>query len=136
VRDLDRWLGDGGMPLVATLGASFTGYGEGWAEAQWEPTGVCCNPAGTVQAGVQSVLLDGAMNFALLTALEKGERGVTLEMKVATMRPARSGDRLTVRGEVMRLGKRVAFLQAFLRSGPEVISHATGTFAVLRPDPD
>jgi uncharacterized protein (TIGR00369 family) len=133
---MDRWLGDGGMPLIAALGASFTGYGEGWAEARWEPTDACCNPHGTVQAGVQSVLLDAAMNFALLTALGKGERGATLEMKVATMRPARSGDGLIVRGEVMRLGGRVAYLQAFLRSGDEVVSHATGTFAVLRPEPE
>ena len=132
---MGRWLGDGGMPLIAALGASFTTYGEGWSEARWEPTENCFNPAGTLQAGVQSVLLDAAMYFALLTVLGKDERSVTLEMKVATMRPARGGDRLTVRGEVMRLGKRVAFLQAFLRSGAEVLSHATGTFAVLRPDP-
>jgi uncharacterized protein (TIGR00369 family) len=133
---MDRWLGDGGMPLIADLGASFTSYGEGWAEAEWEPTVRCCNPAGTVQAGVQSVLLDAAMNFALLAALETGERAATLEMKVSTMRPARGGDRLTVRGEVMRLGKRVAYLQAFARSGGGVVvSHATATFALLRPDP-
>ena len=138
-RNLDRWLGDGGMPLIAELGASFTGYGSGWAEAEWEPTAVCCNPGGTVQAGVQSVLLDAAMNFALLAALSPGERGATLEMKVSTMRPARGGDRLTVRGEVLRLGRRVAYLQAFARTGGEdgeVVSHATATFAVLRPQPD
>ena len=132
---MDRWLGDGGMPLIAALGASFTAYGEGWSEATWEPTDDCCNPAGTLQAGVQSVLLDAAMYFALLTTLGKGERSVTLEMKITTMRPARRGDALAIRGEVMRVAKRVAFLQAFLRSGPEAISHATGTFAVLRPDP-
>ena len=131
---MERWLGDGGMPLIAALGGSFTAYGEGWSEARWEPTDDCCNPAGTLQAGVQSVLLDAAMYFALLTTLGKGERSVTLEMKVAAMRPARSGDHLNLRGEVMRVGKRVAFLQAFLRSGPDVVSHATGTFAVLRPE--
>jgi hypothetical protein len=38
VRNLDRSLGDGGMPLLAQLGVSFERYGEGWAEAAWQPT--------------------------------------------------------------------------------------------------
>jgi uncharacterized protein (TIGR00369 family) len=135
MRDMDRWLGDGGMPLLADLGASFTAYGQGWAMAEWQPTPTACNPAGTVQAGVQAVLLDAVMNFALLASLEPGERGATLELKVSTMRPARAGDRLTARGEVVRIGRWVAFLQAFLRDGEEALSHATGTFAVIRPNP-
>jgi uncharacterized protein (TIGR00369 family) len=134
VRDLDRWLGDGGMPLIAQLGAAITAYGEGWATAQWRPSPPCCNPAGTVQAGVQSVLLDAVMNFALLASLGPGERCATLEMKISTMRPARAGDDLALRGEVLRLGRRVAYLQAFLRRGEETVTHATATFAVLRPD--
>ena len=128
---MDKWLGDGGMRLIADLGGSFTSYGQGWAEAAWEPTAAGCNPAGTVQAGVYSVLLDAAMNFALSAALGPGEHGTTLELKVATMRPARVGDRLVVRGEVLRLGRRVAFLQAFARNDGEDIAHATGTFLVV-----
>jgi len=131
---MDRWLGDGGMPLIGQLGAALTAYGEGWATAEWHPTPICCNPGGTVQAGVQSVLLDAVMNFALLATLEPGERCATLEMKVSTMRPARAGDELTLRGEVLRPGRRVAYLQAFLRHGGENVTHATGTFAVFRPE--
>lgn len=95
---MDRWLGDGGMTLIAELGAAFTAYGAGWSEAQWAPTPACCNPGGTVQAGVHSVLLDAVMNFALVASLKPGEHVATLEMKVSTMRPTRAGDRLTVRG--------------------------------------
>ena len=131
---MDKWLGDGGMPLIGDLGAAFTGYGDGWAEAAWEPTATACNPGGTVQAGVHAVVLDAAMNFALSAALTSGERGTTLELKVSTMRAARAGDRLTVRGEVVRLGRRVAFLQAFVRDDDgEAVAHATGTFLVVRP---
>ncbi len=134
VRDLDRWLGDGGMPLLGQLGAALTAYGEGWATAEWRPTPISCNPGGTVQAGVQSVVLDAVMNFALLAALEPGERCATLEMKVSTMLAARAGEDLTVRGEVLRTGRRVAFVQSFLRHGEQTLTHATGTFAVFRPD--
>lgn len=128
---MDKWLGDGGMALIADLGGSFTGYGDGWAEAEWEPTPAGCNPGGTVQAGVYSVLLDAAMNFALSATLDAGRYGTTLELKVSTMRPARAGDRLSVRGEVVRVGRRVAFLQAFARAGSADIAHATGTFLVF-----
>jgi hypothetical protein len=38
VRNLDRSLGDGGMPLREPLGVWFERYGEGWAEATWTPT--------------------------------------------------------------------------------------------------
>jgi uncharacterized protein (TIGR00369 family) len=131
-RNLDKWLGDGGMPLISHLGAALTGYGEGWAIADWTPTDACCNPAGAVQAGVQAVLLDAVMNFAALAALEAGDRAATLEMKVSTMRPARAGDRLSVRGEVVRLGRDVAFLQGFVDSDGERLSHATGSFILFR----
>ena len=133
---MERWLGDGGMPLLTRLGASFTAYGEGWAEAIWDPTPEATNPAGTVQAGVQAVLLDAAMNFSLLAALDRGDRVATLEMKVSNLRAAPGGERLAVRGEVVRMGRRVGFAQAWLRtSDGGDVAHATGTFIVNRREP-
>ncbi|MGH8976327.1 MAG: PaaI family thioesterase [Acidimicrobiia bacterium] len=133
---MERWLGDGGMPLITLLGATFTNYGEGWAEATWDPTPEACNPAGTVQAGVQAVLLDAAMNFALLAALDRGDRVATLELKVSNLRAAAGGDALAVRGEVIRVGRRVGFAQAWLRAGDGAeVAHATGTFIVNRREP-
>jgi uncharacterized protein (TIGR00369 family) len=133
---MDRWLGDGGMPIIAELGGSFERYGEGWAEAAWSPAALACNPAGIVQAGVHSVLLDAAMNFAMLATLDKGDRGATLEMKVSTMRPAQAGDALVVRGEVVRLAKTIAYTEGWVRDAAgETVSHATGTFVVRRAEP-
>lgn len=132
---MDKWLGDGGMPVIDRLGAAFTEYGDGWASATWSPTELCCNPAGIVQAGVHSVLLDAAMNFAMLATLDRGESGATLDMNVSTMRAARAGDELTVRGEVVRLARQVAYTEAWVRSADDtVVAHATGTFIVRRPD--
>lgn len=129
---MSKWLGDGGMPLLGQFGAAFDGYGQGWAEASWVPTELCCNPAGIVQAGVQAVLIDAAMNFAMLAALDRGDRGATLEMKTSTMRALRAGDELRVRGEVVRLARQVAHAEAWVRRGDELVSHATGTFIVNR----
>lgn len=130
---MDRWLGDGGMPVVGQFGAAIEGYGDGWATASWTPTAVCCNPQGIVQAGVHAVLLDAVMNFAMLAALDPGDRGATLEMKVSTMRPANAGEELSVRGEVVRLARQVAYTEGWARNADgDAVAHATGTFIVRR----
>ena len=89
-RNLDRSLGDGGMPLLAELGVSFDEYGEGWSTAAWVPTELACNPAGIVQGGVYGVIHDAAMNFAVNSALERGDRASTLDVQYQTRRAAKA----------------------------------------------
>jgi uncharacterized protein (TIGR00369 family) len=132
---MDRSLGDGGMRLLAELGLSFDAYGEGWATAQWTPTELACNPAGTVHGGVYGVVHDAAMNFATNAALESGDRAATLELKYSTMRAAQAGDTLSVRGEVVRLARQVAYLATTIRDAEgEPVSTGTGTFFVRRKE--
>ena len=99
IKDMDRWLGDGGMELIGTVGASFDGYGVdgedlGWVDgARSRRPRSACNPHGIVQAGVHGLLLDAAMNFAINAALPgRARTRATLEMKVETMRPAVLGE--------------------------------------------
>ena len=132
---MDRSLGDGGMQLLAELGVSFDDYGDGWATAAWTPTDVACNPAGAVHGGVYGVVHDAAMNFATNAALESGDRAATLELKYSTMRPAQAGDPLTVRGEVVRITRQVAYLETAIRdSDGELVSKGTGTFILRRKE--
>ena len=130
---MKRSLGDGGMPLLAQLGISFDDYGEGWASAAWTPTELACNPLGTVHGGVYGVIHDAAMNFATNSALEKGDRAATLDVTYQTMRAAEAGQALTVRGEVARLTKQIAYVEAAVTDADgQVISKATATFLVRR----
>jgi uncharacterized protein (TIGR00369 family) len=136
-KDLDRWLGDGGMPLVSALGCSFDGFGPddgGWSTAAWTPTDLACNPHGIVQAGVHSVILDAAMNFALNAGLGGKDRTrATLELKTEIMRPAPAGQVLAIRGEVTRQAKQVAFAEASARdSDGRLVSRSTGTWLLHR----
>jgi len=132
-RNLDEALGDGGMPLLAQLGLAFERYGEGWAEATWTPTALACNPLGTVHGGVYGVVHDAAMNFAASSALERGDRAATLDVAYQTIRPSGGGDTLAVRGEMVRLGGSVAYLESSIRNTDQaLVSRATATFFVRR----
>jgi uncharacterized protein (TIGR00369 family) len=139
IKDMDRWLGDGGMALIGTVGGSFTDYGVdgedlGWVSGTFVPEPAAGNPHGVVQAGVHGLLLDAAMNFAINSALAGRDRTrATLEMKVETMRPALVGNAYALRGDVVRLARQVAYAEASVtdESG-QLVSRSTGTFLLHR----
>ncbi len=140
---MDRWLGDGGMELIGTVGACFDEYGVdgedlGWVAGSFVPTRPACNPHGVVQAGVHGLLLDGAMNFAINAALAGRDRTrATLEMKVETMRPAMVGESYRLRGEVVRMARQVAYAEASVSDGEgRMVSRSTGTFLLHRQAED
>jgi uncharacterized protein (TIGR00369 family) len=136
---MDQWLGDGGMELIGTVGASFDDYGVdgedlGWVSGTFVPDRKACNPHGVVQAGVHGLLLDAAMNFAINAALADRDRTrATLEMKVETMRPALAGEPYRLRGEVVRMARQVAYAEATVTDGKDqMVSRSTGTFLLHR----
>ena len=138
-RDMSRWLGDGGMPIIAAVGGSFERYGVdgedlGWVEGAFAPETLACNPHGVVQAGVHALLLDACMNFAINAALPGRDRTRgTLELKTETMRPATRGNRYRLRGEVVRMARQVAYAEGTVRGGDgTLLSRATGTFLLHR----
>ena len=140
VKDMQRWLGDGGRPIVEAIGANIDSYGVdgdealGWAAGSWTPTKLACNPHGIVQAGVHAVILDAMMNFAINAGLDGRDRTrATLELKAETMRVAQEGDSLAIRGHVVRLAKQVAYAEGAVRDRQgRLISRSTGTFLLQR----
>jgi len=138
-RDMDRWLGDGGMPIIAAVGGSLDSYGVdgedlGWVEGSFDPTELACNPGGVVQAGVHSLLLDACINFAINAALPRGDRSrATLELKTETMRAVTRGTSYRLRGQVVRMARQVAYGEATVRGADgELFTRATGTFLLHR----
>ena len=140
---MDRWLGDGGMAIIGAVGGSFDAYGVdgedlGWVSGRFTPTELACNPHGMVQAGVHSVLLDAAMNFAINAALVGRNRTqATIEMTSELLRPAALASCYEVRGEVVRLTRQIAYAEAFISSEEgKLVSRASGTFLVHREASD
>jgi uncharacterized protein (TIGR00369 family) len=140
-KDMDRWLGDGGMPIIAAVGGSFDAYGVdgedlGWVAGTFTPTELACNPHGIVQAGVHSVLLDAAINFAINAAARGKDRTkATLELKIETMRAATLGHTYALRGDVVRMARQVAYGEGIVRNeAGELVSRATATFLMHRAE--
>ena len=139
-KDMDRWLGDGGMEIIGLVGADFCGYGVdgedlGWVTATWTPTELACNPHGTAQAGVHSLLLDAAMNFAINAALRGRDRTRgTLGDEDRDDASRRARCRFRVRGEVVRMARQVAFAEATVHDSPESPGEP-GNRHVLAPSP-
>ncbi len=138
-KNMDRWLGNGGMAIIGEIGGSFTSYGVdgedlGWVEGTFAPNDLACNPHGSVQAGVQAVLLDAAINFAINAALRGKDRTkATIEIKSELMRPALKGESYALRGQVVRLGRQVAYGEASLTNQDgQIVSRATGSFLIHR----
>ena len=138
-KDMDRWLGDGGMALLGQLGATFTSYGVdgeelGWVEGDFVPAALACNPHGVVQAGVHAVLLDAAMNFATNAALDATDRTqATIELTTELLRPATRESAYLLRGDVVRLTRQIAYAEASVFDDDEkLVSRATGTFLLQR----
>ncbi len=141
-KNMDRWLGDGGMAIVGVLGGSFEKYGVdgedlGWASGTFIPSELACNPHGSVQAGVHGVLLDAAMNFAINAALRGRDRTkATIEMTSELLRPALRDGHYLVRGDVVRLTRQIAYSEASITNEQgQLVSRATGTFLVHRDQP-
>jgi uncharacterized protein (TIGR00369 family) len=71
------------------------------------------NPAGILQGGFISAMLDSAMGASAVTGL--GDRRAYVantEMKVSFLRSARAGDRLTCTATVLKPGSVVSFVAA------------------------
>jgi uncharacterized protein (TIGR00369 family) len=140
---MDRWLGDGGMAIIGAIGGAFESYGVdgedlGWVSGSFAPTPLACNPHGAVQAGVHSVILDAAMNFCINAALNGRDRTeATIEMTTELMRPALLEGHYTIRGDVVRLTRQIAYAEATISSDEgKLVSRSTGTFLVHRSKSD
>jgi len=86
----------------------------GRVKVRYQPIAACCNPMGNVQGGIVVAMLDDAAAFAAI--IKSGKRiGIpTIELKTSFFAPARAGVPLFAEGRCLKLGKRIAFMEADL----------------------
>jgi len=92
------------------------------------------NRSGIVHGGMICTLTDFAMGRAAHMATGTPRRLVTTTLSVDFAGNARPGDWIEARVDVMRPGRRVAFVNCFVLHGAARIARASATFQILRAD--
>lgn len=121
-------------PATTTLGWSLvhadTERGE--VEVSFVATEGFLNPAGSVQGGFLTAMLDDTMGPALAITLGPGLYGTTVDIRVSFLRPATPG-RLVGRGRVVHRGSTIAFLAGeLLDEGGQVVAVGSATTRIVR----
>ena len=89
------------------------------------------NINGVVHGGVYATALDTAMGGAVVSDLAEGESTATTSLYVEYLRPARAGQQLVARGEVLRRGRHLAFVEGKLDDGAgRQFAQAHGTWYI------
>jgi uncharacterized protein (TIGR00369 family) len=94
------------------------------------------NPAGIVQGGFISALMDSAMGAsAVLSVRDRKVSIANTEMKSSFLRPARTGDVLTCTARVLKPGNVVAFLGARVQDEEgRLVATASSTYLIKERD--
>jgi uncharacterized protein (TIGR00369 family) len=86
---------------------------EGWIKLGFEGKAEFCNPAGFIQGGLLSAMLDDTMGPAVLVMSEGRLYTTTVSMTVSFLAPAKPGP-IVAEAKVTQLGKMIAFVEGKL----------------------
>jgi len=104
---------------------------KGWIRVQFEAKPEFVNPAGVIQGGYLSAMLDCTMGPGLLATLEAGSFVTTIELKVNYIRPAQVG-KLIAEANVVHRGRSICFSQGQIRDVEgNLIATATATQRIV-----
>ena len=135
---MDAMLGirDGRLPpppFAKLIGFTVTTVEPGRVVVELEPREDLENTIGLIHGATAAALLDTAMGCAVSTRLEAGQSSVTLDLKLAFLRPlsVRSGP-ISAEGKVIKLGRQTSYAEGFVRDGKGALAvHATATFSMI-----
>jgi uncharacterized protein (TIGR00369 family) len=103
---------------------------EGWIRIGFDGRKDFCNPAGFVQGGILSAMLDDTMGPAVLVMTEGKLFTSTISMTVNFLAPAKPG-KLVGEATVTQLGKTVAFVEGRLMAEDGTLLATASTSARL-----
>jgi uncharacterized protein (TIGR00369 family) len=86
---------------------------DGWIRIGFEGRPEFRNPAGFIQGGFLTAMLDDTMGPAVFAATDGALYTASIDINVSFLKPARVGP-LFGEGQVVQLGKTVAFIEARL----------------------
>ena len=104
---------------------------EGWIRIGFDGRKEFCNPAGSVQGGILSAMLDETMGPAVFVMTEGGFYTATITMTVNFLAPAKPG-KLIGEATVTQVGKTIAFVEGKLMAEDgSVVATATTSLRLI-----
>ena len=103
---------------------------DGWVRIGFDGKPEFCNPAGFVQGGILSAMLDDTMGPAVFVMTEGKLYTATITMTVNFLAPAKPGP-ITGEATVTQLGKTVAFVEGRLMAADGTLLATASTSARL-----
>lgn len=85
----------------------------GWIRVGFDGRPAFCNPAGTIQGGIQAAMLDDTMGPAVVVASGGQLFTSSIDLNVSFLAPARPGP-LFGEATVLQIGKTIAFVEGRL----------------------
>ncbi|WP_126227657.1 PaaI family thioesterase [Burkholderia ambifaria] len=103
----------------------------GVVELSFRPGEQFLQGANVIQGGIVSAMLDFALGFAALAAVQQSQSVATATLNVSFLRPAKAGT-YVARGRLERLGRVMAFTRgALFEPGERPVATATSSLAVV-----
>ena len=103
---------------------------EGWVRIGFDGKPAFCNPAGFIQGGILSAMLDDTMGPAVFVMSEGKLYTATITMTVNFLTPAKPGP-ITGEADVTQLGKTIAFVAGRLTAEDGTVLATATTSARL-----
>ena len=118
-------------PLHQFLGVADIHSADGQGEIRITVTDELVNPAGVFHGGVVYVLSDVCAYAGLLSLLNDNEEAVTHDLHVSILRPAKHGDEVVFRSEVVKRGRQLCFIDVTASVNDKIIATIRVTKSVI-----
>lgn len=118
-------------PLHQFLGVADIHSADGQGEIRITLTDELVNPAGVFHGGVVYVLSDVCAYAGLLSLLNDNEEAVTHDLHVSILRPAKRGDEVVFRSEVVKRGRQLCFIDVTASVNDKIIATVRVTKSVI-----
>ena len=103
---------------------------DGWLKVGFDGKAEFCNPAGFIQGGILSAMLDDSMGPAVFVTSDGRFYATTISLTVNFIAPARPGP-LIVEAQVIQIGKSIAYMEGKLIANDGTVLATASTTARL-----
>jgi len=117
------------LPSAAETGIYLRQIDAGMAELVLPYNVKSLRPGGTIAGPFMMMLADVCMFAVVLSLLGEIKLAVTTSLNINFLRKPSECD-LVARGNIIKLGKRLAVVEVSIYSEEDIVAHATGTYSI------